>query len=82
MDKLLGKQAKDKVTGFEGIITAKCEYMYGCSQYGLTPPAKDGKINDTAWFDEGRITIIGEGIEPEAVQAEQNGCEFREHPSI
>ncbi len=25
-----GKRAKDKITGFEGIITGKADYMYGC----------------------------------------------------
>ena len=39
-----GKKGKDKVTGLEGIITAKIFYMYGCAQYGITPPVdKDGK---------------------------------------
>ena len=32
-DEWLGKKAKDKVTGFEGIITAKVIYLYGCAQY-------------------------------------------------
>lgn len=35
----LGLKAKDKITGFEGIITARCEYLTGCNQYCLTPQA-------------------------------------------
>ncbi len=76
-----GKKAKDKVTGLEGIITAKCFYMYGCAQYGITPPVdKDGKRRDMAWFDEGRIEVGEKAIEPEQVKVAENGCEYREHP--
>ena len=32
----LGKKAKDKITGFEGIITAKCDYLWVCSVYADT----------------------------------------------
>lgn len=76
-----GKKAKDKVTGFIGIITAKCYYLYGCAQYGLTPGIdKEGKLNNIAWFDEGRIEIIGEGINPSDVRVKDNGCENQDHP--
>ena len=69
----LGKEARDKVTGFEGIIIGKIKYLFGCDQYGISPKAKDGKTNDTMWFDEGRIEIIGRGVLPEEVQAEKSG---------
>jgi hypothetical protein len=72
-DPLFGKKAKDKVTGFSGIIIGKCEYLYGCTQYGISPEAKDGKVNDTHWFDEGRIEIIDNGVRPEEVKAKKNG---------
>lgn len=73
MDKLLGKKAIDKITGFEGIIIGKCEYLYGCNQYGITPMAKDGKIEETRWFDEGRVDVVGEGYSPESVKGDKNG---------
>ncbi len=77
----LGKEAKDKITGFQGIITSKHIYLYGCSQYALTPKVdKDGKTQDTSYFDEGRLEIIGEGIIPQDVQSKDPGCDFREHP--
>jgi hypothetical protein len=76
-----GKKAKDKVTGFEGVITAKCFYMYGCAQSLLTPKVdKDGKKQDGNWFDEGRIEVFEEKISIESVKAEKNGCETREYP--
>ncbi|MFG6376126.1 MAG: hypothetical protein K1W05_09445 [Desulfovibrio sp.] len=79
-DEWLGKKAKDKVTGFEGIITAKVIYLYGCAQYGIAPAAKDGKVGDTCYFDEGRIEILGEGIAPEAVTASEPGGEHSDCP--
>jgi hypothetical protein len=77
-----GRKGKDKVTGFEGVITAKIYYMYGCAQYGITPSVdKDGKRRDLEWFDEGRVQIGEKVIEPEDVKVEENGCESREYPS-
>lgn len=69
----LGKQARDKVTGFEGIVIGYTEYLFGCNCYGLAPPAIDGKCPDTLWFDEGRIDIIGEGVSPESVRVVKPG---------
>lgn len=77
---MLGKNAKDKVTGFEGIIIGRCEYLFGCTQYGLAPPVRDGKTGDTCWFDEGRIEVIGVGIEPEKVRAIRPGGPNRDAP--
>jgi len=76
----LGQQARDKVTGFEGIVTARVEYLTGCNQYGLTPPAREGKVEGTEYFDEARIDIVGRGILPEAVQGEAKGGPNRDAP--
>ena len=74
MDKNMGKLARDKVTGFEGVITAKAQHLYGCDAYYLTPKVDgNGKRGDPGWFDEGRIEIIGEGVEPKEVQTVKPG---------
>lgn len=59
-----GLLAKDKVTGFKGIITYRVEYMTGCDQYGLSPEmtTKDKEIPKAEQFDESRIEILGEGV--------------------
>ena len=76
-----GLEARDKVTGFVGIVTGRCEYLYGCNQWCLTPKVdKEGKRQDVQWFDEGRLEVIGSGIQPAAVQTTVPGCEVREHP--
>lgn len=76
----LGLQAKDKITGFEGILVAKAIYLFGCTQYGIAPPAKDGKLGDTYYFDEGRIEIIGPGITAEEVSVDKPGGPNRDCP--
>ena len=76
----LGKQARDKITGFEGILTARVTYLYGCDQYGISPKAIDGKLGDTLYFDEGRIEIIGQGVAPQDVAGTKPGGEQRDAP--
>ena len=69
----LGQKGRDKVTGFEGIIAGHADYLYGCDQYMLTPKSTDGKAAESCWFDDGRIEVISEGIDPESVKAKKNG---------
>lgn len=71
---VLGCKARDKITGFEGIVTGRCEYLFGCGQWGLTPAAKDGECKNTLWIDEGRAEWIGPGVAPESVRAQENGA--------
>lgn len=78
----LGKKARDKITGFEGIITGRCQYLTGCDQYGLVPPVRDGKIEQCQWFDEGRIEVIGDGITADQVAAPARGGPNRDAPAI
>jgi hypothetical protein len=76
----LGQKAKDKITGFEGILTGRAQYLFGCDQYCTAPPAKDGKIGESQWFDEGRIEITGKGVLPEEVQVAKPGGPQRDCP--
>lgn len=56
---MLGKKAKDKITGFTGVITGFVEYISGCNQYLLCPPVKDdGTAIDGCWFDVQRCEIL------------------------
>jgi len=57
---LLGYRAKDKVTGFEGVVASISFGLYGRVQVVLKPSVdKDGKIPDSQWFDAKRLTKIG-----------------------
>lgn len=75
----LGKKAKDKITGFEGIIISKVTYLFGCNQYGIAPQYYDsekGKRADTEYFDEGRIEILGDGVRADEVSVDEPGADF------
>jgi len=77
----LGQKARDKITGFTGIVIGKIDYLFGCNQYGLTPEIdKDGKTGETQWFDDGRIVVLGRGILPKEVRSKKNGGPNRDRP--
>jgi len=78
--KNLGKKGKDKITGFEGIIIGRCAYLYGCTQYCLTPKAVKGETKDSEWFGEGRIQITGPGITAKEVRGDKDGGANRDCP--
>jgi hypothetical protein len=57
----LGSRAKDTITGFQGIVTGRCEYLYGCSQLCIRPEKlKDGQMIEAQWIDEQRIILVKE----------------------
>lgn len=49
--------AKDVISGYEGIVIGRAEYVTGCNQYALksTELTKDGLMRDVVWFDEERL---------------------------
>lgn len=77
MELKLGVEAKDKITGFKGIVVGHANYLFGCDRWGVAPKAsnKDGKFNDTEWFDEGRIEVVGKGISPKEVTGKKPGAD-------
>lgn len=57
----LGREYKDKITGFKGICTGKVQYISGCDQALLSPAAgKDGSLRGAEWFDVQRLDVVGE----------------------
>lgn len=72
----LGARGRDKVTGYEGIITGYVLHLYGCGQYAINPGKdKDGKLHEVNWFDEGRIEVVDEGIHASEVTAVKDGAD-------
>lgn len=54
----LGVKAKDKITGFEGVVTGHADYLTGCDQYLLSPTVDDkGGKREGAWFDDQRLEV-------------------------
>lgn len=58
----LGQEAKDIITGFQGLLTGKATYITGCDQYLVSPKCEDDKNHaksDPVWFDDGRLEYVG-----------------------
>ena len=72
----LGLKAADKITGFEGILTARCEYLTGCNRYCIQPRrlTSDYGFIDGCYFDEDQIEITGDGILKESVSGKKRGA--------
>lgn len=53
----MGIIARDSITGFEGRVTAICEYITGCHQALVQPRVKDdGTFVEPRWIDLDRLT--------------------------
>lgn len=58
MHDAIGRQARDRITGFRGTVTGRVEYMTGCNQLLISPLAKDdGTLVGAEWFDEQRCDL-------------------------
>lgn len=54
---VLGKRAKDPVSGLEGVIKSVSFDLNGCIQAAVQPPAKDGEYKSSYWFDIAGLEI-------------------------
>ena len=58
----LSDKVKDTITGFEGIVVARTEWLNGCVRCCIqSQELKDGKILDTVTIDEGQLEIVESG---------------------
>ena len=77
----LGVKAKDKISGFEGIVIGKAQYLTGCDQVCLKPSVdKDGKMQDAHWFDEGAVIKTSEGLHAKEVKSDKPGGPRNDQP--
>ncbi len=60
MNSLLGKKCRDKVTGFEGLVISRTDWLYGCVRYGLQSSElkDDGSVLNTEVFDEAQLELV------------------------
>lgn len=60
----LGNKVRCVITGYEGIATAKVEYINGCVQYCVKPKVgPDGKMDNSEYIDIQQLEVIEGGIE-------------------
>ena len=59
----LGDKVCDPISGFEGIVTARTEWLYGCIRVGVTAErlSDKGLVMDAQWFDEPQVEFIEVG---------------------
>jgi heat shock protein HspQ len=60
-----GDLVRDKITGFEGVVTDYTDFFYGCRRIGVQPRElkKDGDgIAKSVGFDEPQLDILDRGI--------------------
>lgn len=62
----LGDKAKDRVSGFAGIVTAVYRYLNGCRRVQIDPDYldKDGKTIDGKVFDIEQLELVSAGVIP------------------
>ena len=58
----LGDTVIDTITGFQGVAVARHTYLAGCTRISVLPKAKNGKMLDSATFDEPLLAIIRKGF--------------------
>lgn len=55
----LGDIAKDKITGFQGVVTGRSRYLTNIDRWTLQPQViKDGKAVESQTFDENRVEFV------------------------
>jgi hypothetical protein len=70
----LGDLAQDKISGFKGIVMARCEWLYGCVRVTLQPQeVHDGKPVDQQTFDEDQVRVLTAGVESSETAPERRG---------
>lgn len=73
----MGDEVKDKITGFQGIITGHAKYFTGCDQFIIQPKCdKPGTYPEANWFDEGRVEFVKTEMTEKDVESEKNGCDY------
>lgn len=64
----LGSTARDTITGFEGIVVGRTEWLEGIARVGIQPQElHDGKVIETDWFFEGQVEVIDAKVETSSV---------------
>ena len=65
---IFGSTARDKITGFEGIVVRRIEHMNKCVRYELQPVVdEEGQLPDSKMFDSPDLEVIAnpkEGLPP------------------
>ncbi len=81
----LGDLVKHKLSSFEGTVTGRAVYLYGCVQVLVNPgEVKDGKPVDSTWFDEDSMDVVEEGAaqRPASADTRKGGPAVNPMPNV
>ncbi len=54
-----GDKVRDRLTGLEGVVVGRFEWLYGCVRIQIQPgECKDGKPAEPATYDEGQVDVV------------------------
>lgn len=78
----LGQTVRDAITGLEGVVVARHEYLYGCTRLSIQPAEhKDGKPVEGCTIDEQQALPVDKpNILDIAPKTNERGGD-RPHPS-
>jgi hypothetical protein len=56
----LGDRVRDKITGFEGIVLGRCEYLYEATALKVYKDSlrDNGEEFSPFWIEEGRVEVV------------------------
>lgn len=58
-----GDKVRDPITGFEGIVVSRTEYLFGCVRVAVQgEDDRDGKMTDPRWYDEPQLDVVKPGV--------------------
>lgn len=71
----LGDLARDRITGFEGIVTAQTRYIDNCDRFTLQPRGKNagGQTIMAQSFDISNVQLLQKAVVKPQPQAQQTG---------
>ena len=72
----LGVKVRDRVSGIEGIVDMRAEYLNGCLRYSVQPKVSTEnpeKMPGSFWIDEDQIEMIDSGLNENPVKKSSTG---------
>ena len=55
----LSDEVKDSVTGYQGVVVSRTNFLHGCTRFGVQAPTnKEGQIKDGHSFDEPQLVLM------------------------
>jgi hypothetical protein len=70
----LGDRAKDKISGFTGVVVAITNWLNGCQRVTIQPEElKDGRPIENCTFDAEQVEIVAHAMPAEAEPVAKGG---------